>query len=523
MIINLKQKYIHFLFLRLVLPTQWIMFVISLIFVYSCNTSSNIIYNKENDDGYIFIKDSTDRSKNPETFFQEEYLQINERRKPKSNENKPPQNLTGLAFSGGGIRSNAFHLGYLSALNNKTIKYVDYISSVSGGSWAAGAYKVMENPQKEFDDLDKFAERKNDDTGNAYLLSNYGKTLSLVSNALGKAILNKMTPVSTGEGYFAREEWRNMIQNHFLKGKDIKLSDLEKDYRIQRPYLILNGSHTAFRFLSKASTFEFTGHKIGTHQNSENKDGGFFLNLKNNEARGSFYLSHALAVSSAIPPDFSWYITLFGRKFTFFDAPGLEWYFYSRNDSKKYINLQSEYAMTDGGHLENLGVLGLMERGVKLIIITDAGEDSKYNFADLKKLIKLSPQIIGKQIFFEDAKDESNKNKDKYYLYYGSSKDKREGKIIFLKPRFDINSKDEFLKCNGKMNDFKSFLLCFENGRFQHIYNYLNFNSVSSFPQNSTFATSYSNNLLKAYYLIGKYYGQLISNEIDEFHEKNKE
>jgi len=47
--------------------------------------------------------------------------------------------LTGLAFSGGGIRSASFNLGVLQALDDlHTLPRVDYMSSVSGGSYIAG-------------------------------------------------------------------------------------------------------------------------------------------------------------------------------------------------------------------------------------------------------------------------------------------------------------------------------------------------------------------------------------------------
>lgn len=47
--------------------------------------------------------------------------------------------LTGLAFSGGGIRSASFNLGALQALDAlHALPRIDYMSSVSGGSYAAG-------------------------------------------------------------------------------------------------------------------------------------------------------------------------------------------------------------------------------------------------------------------------------------------------------------------------------------------------------------------------------------------------
>jgi peptidoglycan hydrolase-like protein with peptidoglycan-binding domain len=48
-------------------------------------------------------------------------------------------NLTGLAFSGGGIRSATFNLGILQALaQNKLLRDFDYLSTVSGGGYIGG-------------------------------------------------------------------------------------------------------------------------------------------------------------------------------------------------------------------------------------------------------------------------------------------------------------------------------------------------------------------------------------------------
>ena len=47
--------------------------------------------------------------------------------------------LVGLALSGGGVRSAMFNLGLIQALHRSGIlRYVDYLSSVSGGSYIAG-------------------------------------------------------------------------------------------------------------------------------------------------------------------------------------------------------------------------------------------------------------------------------------------------------------------------------------------------------------------------------------------------
>src|SRR5262249_29218786 len=51
-------------------------------------------------------------------------------------ESGPLDDIVGLAFSGGGIRSATFNLGVLQALANKGyLKQIDYLSTVSGGGY----------------------------------------------------------------------------------------------------------------------------------------------------------------------------------------------------------------------------------------------------------------------------------------------------------------------------------------------------------------------------------------------------
>lgn len=53
----------------------------------------------------------------------------------------PSDDLIGVAFSGGGIRSATFNLGVLQALEKGgLLRHVDYLSSVSGGGYAASCY-----------------------------------------------------------------------------------------------------------------------------------------------------------------------------------------------------------------------------------------------------------------------------------------------------------------------------------------------------------------------------------------------
>ena len=79
--------------------------------------------------------------------LREEYQEIIERRKRRHSrhgrgfaEDGAPLDLTGLALSGGGVRSAAFCLGALQAINAAgALNQVDYLSTVSGGGFVGGA------------------------------------------------------------------------------------------------------------------------------------------------------------------------------------------------------------------------------------------------------------------------------------------------------------------------------------------------------------------------------------------------
>jgi len=58
--------------------------------------------------------------------------------------------------------------------------------------------------------------------------------------------------------------------------------------------------------------------------------------------------------------------------------------------------------ISDGGHIENLGVYELLRRGCRLIVAFDAGEDGQYKFADLNNLIIRARNELGLEIRFRD-------------------------------------------------------------------------------------------------------------------------
>src|SRR3954463_3182982 len=63
----------------------------------------------------------------------------------------PDDNLVGLALSGGGLRSATFNLGLLQAFRRYgLLRYIDYLSSVSGGGYTAGYLARAAHDKKDF-------------------------------------------------------------------------------------------------------------------------------------------------------------------------------------------------------------------------------------------------------------------------------------------------------------------------------------------------------------------------------------
>ena len=88
----------------------------------------------------------------------EEYREILKRRERRQSRHAQafdasgvPVELTGLALSGGGVRSAAFCLGVLQAINTSgAMGEIDYLSSVSGGGFIGGAVTATTRTSRHF-------------------------------------------------------------------------------------------------------------------------------------------------------------------------------------------------------------------------------------------------------------------------------------------------------------------------------------------------------------------------------------
>ncbi len=100
---------------------------------------------------------STDSTSAQSGWEEEERKKIDERRTIAFGEDReiraatePHEDLVGLALSGGGIRSALYNDGFLQGLSHHGfLRYVDYLSSVSGGGYIAGHLTSLAEPASE--------------------------------------------------------------------------------------------------------------------------------------------------------------------------------------------------------------------------------------------------------------------------------------------------------------------------------------------------------------------------------------
>jgi len=113
----------------------------------------------------------------------------------------PADDLVGLAFSGGGIRSATFNLGVLQALEaGGVLRRVDYLSSVSGGGYAASCYSWLRAKLAAVPSGGVFAAPLADGSGNVldwlrahgkYLISQRGFSIwTLIASILAATFIN---------------------------------------------------------------------------------------------------------------------------------------------------------------------------------------------------------------------------------------------------------------------------------------------------------------------------------------------
>lgn len=436
--------------------------------------------NATKDGGYTIFFAPDTRARNTGDFFRKEYELVNAtmdaslaRALGDCKETVcRPKALIGLGLSGGGLRSNAFQLGLLSALHEANATHfskdekelrstaldnIAYLSSVSGGTWAAAGMMSYRAQTGELNDREAFFAELNNTVVNDRRLARCATgfvtkrddcpdNATRILNNSYEPVTDRMdkvpwlaNPFTMTAGYTAREAWRELLLGTHLLGMDRGVDDMVPDLSKRpaadrasepplpdrgpgyaKPFWIINATHSASTSGNNPYHFNFQITPLGVSTMADcgntryfgfkGSYTGFYKPFDRQGSAESFpslSVSHAMAMSGAVFPE-----RILGFKTNMFewDLP------MPKPDSEMLRKVKSvtgseadpirgKYTLADGGHSENFGALALMERGADLLVISDAGYDEKYTFSDYNDLKHHARELL-KIAFKVDAKVE---------------------------------------------------------------------------------------------------------------------
>eukprot|EP00434_Breviolum_minutum_P005784 symbB.v1.2.005099.t1/scaffold234.1/size257806/18 len=332
---------------------------------------------------------------------------------------------TALAFSGGGGRAFAFSLGVLRALEHLGLmRYVDGISSVSGGSWAASVYMFSTLPVNH---LLGASTKPSELT-----LANLEKpesALGTVGAVSSMAIAKKLVKA----GIEPQELWVNTISKAILE--PFGLHDLDsymaadqasvREIRQRNPHL------KDAKFLTPApgrpKMFVMSGALLGPTGYKATKDNVVSLQMSPDFVGSPFYPNDEPSlVGGGFVESFA-FGGLGGQQcwgFLRLDAGSFPWHFkssqtepqartccfvarlsctdtkHSRSDywaipSPRFDKQQSAstYLLGDGGNIDNSGLLALLQRRARRIILVVSSGSALPDDVDFCTVPSLSPDV----------------------------------------------------------------------------------------------------------------------------------
>lgn len=269
----------------------------------------------------------------------------------------------GLALSGGGIRSSAYSIGVMKALHEQgVLQEIDIISSVSGGGYAA--YWLLSSESNDKNKFNKFGDIAFEDenflvnTCRFMTVANFVTLKSMAIQFLKNRDMSKFYQChierTYGWGDFSNDEESDIsscIKNK-ISSKSKTIDQYAKDVKNGYiPYFIYNSSVVDPKPKS--------GWADGLYEFTPLFRGNKILGYKKWEENKSLPLSQVSAIAGAATERF------LGQ---YIDNP----------DTEKLK--QDKIRLSDGGHSENLGVIALVRRGVKFIIVADGEQDYGLNF-----------------------------------------------------------------------------------------------------------------------------------------------
>ena len=452
---------------------------------------------------FVFIREPSQRQRDPDVSFSHEYRRANIRR-TNTDSVARPSSLFGIAMSGGGIRSAAFQLGILSGLQsrpyaNKTLlNRVDYISSVSGGSWANGGYWSTTVPDDEFFAcLRAFAS-----TGKTSPQCTYAADTLRTHQSIATL------PISCeGSLEQRKQQWEDDIIHSYLRTCNVDFSNPTVvpsciSEATAKPYPIFNSTHSATNEHASAtqSPFEITPDYVGTLIDDPGEGSGFFVRLQapdfaweNRKWQRWFALT---AQNRADPPGAKLSLTMahssgvVGVGLPFL----LQYHFHIHYRGHSIAGLRPTYQLTDGGKSENLGIVPLLERGVETILVSQIGKEGQ-DFDDLTLAQKQADRLLSCHFKANFSRETAPLVFSDTYTCPGSSSAPKIGQLVHVRPT---------------VQNIKPFL---DWLRLEHpsLYQELAVSDQKEerpedrFPETPTFRTDYDVALIRAYFLLGHF------------------
>lgn len=409
----------------------------------------------------------------------------------------------GLVFSGGGTRSATLTLGQLRALHELNIlDEVQYISAVSGGSWASLPFIYHPNSESEKflgkylppNELTlEYLKAHNSELGKAItearvFFSFWKSVFTLKGDKIFASILNDifLEPFDLNQKKFftlneatAKSITDDNNSNYLNSKQDLYYANHDK------PFLIVGGTvqakHKGTKLVSKSEDIyplDITPLYIGIPTKTEalarqkNKIGGGFIEpflydslapnkpfefsqqrtnqLTLEDSSNIFTLSDVIAISGAAPQ--ALISGALGKLLQLNDIGLPEFHHWPISSSlpeyMDYHQLEDELEHGDGGNIDNIGIMPLLARKVSnLIVFINTQEDFNYGYSNSNQIPKYALYSDLQDYFRFDPKRAKNQVFEEHKLkelYRGFERKKISGEPLVYCDRYQVKSNSHF-------------------------------------------------------------------------------
>ena len=312
------------------------------------------------------------------------------------------EHTLGMALSGGGYRSAIYNYGILKGLFEiGVISKIDYLSSVSGGSWIATPFSMSNDLEWFFHDIP---------THSNLIEEGFESLLLNPAGVIQEAALSRKN-VNYISNIFGRLLAKTFLREHGQKSRYILMADKTMIKEKDRPFLIANGTvnyRSPDSFSVTQECFEMTKLYSGSRSLG-------YIHSKDLMAREKpLRIRDAIAISGAAV---AFHLPALGGEVAGLGLSREVVNYAKEVKSRANISETDHLDVSDGGHYNNLGIESLINRGCGYIIVVDAEHDkedkddtgSNQDYHGLKTLLKRHHihTALGEEVI--DQLNEANK------------------------------------------------------------------------------------------------------------------